>query len=75
MTAIKMNNKNTNRRSRPLEFTDTNCSEIARKCKVSVSHVSRILRGERRPSTPVLVALGRALHTPIGKLVKILKLE
>lgn len=42
----------------PLPFK-LNYSEIAKRTKLSVSHVSRVYRGKRKPSVRVLQVLAR----------------
>lgn len=44
--------------------------ELARRCKLDPSHVSRILRGERKPSIGAARILAAALDMTVGEFVE-----
>ena len=48
-------------------------TEIANKTGISVSHISRVMRGEREPSLTVLCAIAFVLDMSAGEFVKWLK--
>ncbi len=50
-------------------------SELSRRTGYSVSHFSRIFRGERKPSLKVLLVLAKELEMPVEKLIKKLRLK
>lgn len=56
-------------------ITDQRVSDIARVTGYSVSHVSRVLRGERSPSAKSLVAIARALGISTDELLSHLGLS
>jgi len=56
----------------PLRF---NFSEISRRTGLSVSHISRVFRGERRPSVHSLMQIAKAVNLPLESLLNILKIK
>jgi transcriptional regulator with XRE-family HTH domain len=45
-------------------------SEISRTTGYSISHISRIFRGERRPSLKVLLILAKEIDMPVEDLIR-----
>jgi transcriptional regulator with XRE-family HTH domain len=56
----------------PIRF---NFTEIHRRTGLSISHISRIFRGERKPSVDALVVIAKAVNLPVESLLRILKIK
>lgn len=54
---------------------EKNYSKLARETGLSVSHVSRVMRGLRTPSVRTLLLLSKALGLPIDKMLTMLELN
>jgi transcriptional regulator with XRE-family HTH domain len=50
-----------------------NYSEVARKSGLSVSFISRLMRGKRSPSLSSFVRVAKAINVDANKMLRILK--
>ena len=50
-------------------------TELAKHTGLSISHVSRIMRGDRKPSLYALIRLSKAMKVPVERLIRKLGLK
>ena len=55
--------------------SNLNYSQIARETGLSVSFISRIMRGQRNPSVHNLVKISKAIKINLNELIKMLGIE
>lgn len=58
-----------------IPLNSINYSEIARKSNLSISFISRIMRGERTPSLRSSISISEAMGISMDQLVRLLKIK